>query len=103
MNDAASLPTLPQQVLQILYVLSEAKLFRSEHLDMLWAAGEQHGTFDEIRANVCQMLECLVQGLARPLRDALCDKLQAVRGRSLADTLRLLELLRKLAAGDLEV
>eukprot|EP00798_Chlamydomonas_sp_ICE-L_P000366 gene366-1756_t len=41
-------------VFQILEVLTRFSFIQEEHLDMLWAATEQEGTFDEIKVNVYQ-------------------------------------------------
>ena len=71
---------------------------------MLWAATELEGTFDEIKVNVYAIIEQLVAaGLSQPHLDHLFAKFSANRGRSLADTLRLLDLLRNLAKHDVEV
>eukprot|EP00798_Chlamydomonas_sp_ICE-L_P003512 gene3512-13583_t len=88
-------------VFQILEVLTRFSFIQEEHLDMLWAATEQEGTFDEIKVNVYQIIEDLAaRGLPPEQLDTLFYKFEIGRERSLPDTLRLLDLLKKLAASD---
>lgn len=55
------------------------------------------------QVNVYQMIESLAAGLSQPHLDLLFNKFQGRKERSLTDTLRLLDLLRKLATNDLKV
>lgn len=88
-------------VLKILQVLNESGLLRSEHLDILWAATEAEGTFDVVKSNVFTMIEELAGNLSQNHFEQLFRKFDGlVQARSLGDSLRLLDLLKKLAESD---
>ncbi len=88
----------------MLEALSSTALLQNVHLELLWAAAEQEGTFDEIKTNVYGIIENLAVHLSQPHLDLLFGKLfRDVQGRSLTHTLGLLELLRKLAKNDVRV
>ena len=67
------------------------------------AALSQEGTFDVVKNNVYGMIEELAAGLSPQQLDLLFKKFEMHKGRSLSDTLRLLELLKKLATSDSKV
>ncbi|GIL73346.1 hypothetical protein Vretifemale_3533 [Volvox reticuliferus] len=87
-------------VLGILRVLAECGHFNDEHLDMLWGVTEQEDTFDAVKTNVCHMIKQLAQHLRPQQLDLLFSKFENRKGRTLPDTLRLLDLLRRLAQSD---
>lgn len=60
----------------------------------------QEDTFDAVKTNVCHMIKQLAQHLRPQQLDLLFSKFENRKGRTLPDTLRLLDLLRRLALSD---
>lgn len=90
-----------EQVERVLKALLAAGALRSEELDILWGALEKPDMHEEEKANVWGMLGALAADFAPEQLDALFARFGRA-GRSAGDTVKLLEIARRLGRGDKE-
>lgn len=88
------------QVQKVLKVLCSAGGLQEEHVDLLWTVTEKADTFDVVKNNVFGILGELAMGFTASQLDGLFARLEKCKGWPAADTLRLVELMRRFAKSD---
>jgi ubiquitin C-terminal hydrolase len=89
-----------EQVERIMRFLLRHRCLRDEHLDVVWSATEKADTFEETKANMFALLAALAPDFSPAQLDALFARFEHARGRSAADTVKILGLITALARGD---